>query len=347
MGTEEKALTTAVSAGGIELRSMDDLKLMAQTVINAKLAPAGIESPAQALIALEVGLEAGFKPMQGLRAVTVINNRPSWLGKAALALVRQRGVLKQSPGRKYLGGFDPSKKGLQRYEDDYRCVVTLWRVGDPEPHDFEYSVDDAKLAGLWNPSNPKKPWATAPKRMLYWRAIGQGMDELFSDVLLGLPLAEVAQDFGDEARGFERAKDVTPALPAETAPDPILEHFEKTEAGEEPDAELPEVLDPEIVEPEPEPPKKATKARRKKQDGRAREKATKADELLGDQAASTARAPVHEETDPLGEEPPPEEPEGCDHEWKMAGDPSSDAEPSLVCEKCGLTDEEVQTELGL
>lgn len=288
----------AVGPRGVEVTSIDDLKALAQTVISSRLAPAGVETPAQAFIAIQTGLEAGFTPMQGLRAVAVIGNRPSWLGKAALALVRQRGMLKQSPTRKYEGGFDESKKGLARYADDYTCTVTVWRQGDPEPHSFEYSVDDAKMAGLWNPGNNRKPWATAPKRMLYWRAIGQAMDELFSDVLLGLPLFENAQDFADE-RGFDHARVVNPAergaATEEEAADPLLAHFEKVVAGEKVEETDAEALGLEVVDEEP--------------------------------GEETDNSRVVE-----AEAQPPE----CEHDWIFEGNPKEDAEPTIVCRLCGV-----------
>ncbi|HUT77672.1 MAG TPA: hypothetical protein VM285_08300 [Polyangia bacterium] len=360
--TTRAVAVVGVNQGGIEITNVEELRMLATTVIQAKLAPPGIETVAQALIAIEVGLEAGFRPLQGLRAVAVINNRPTWLGKAALALVRQRGALKHSPTRKYTGTFDVSKSKLARYGDDYRCIVTVWRAGDPEPHDFEYSVDDAKTAGLWNPSNDRKPWATAPKRMLYWRAIGMAMDELFSDVLLGLPLAEVAEDYGDERRGFENAKDVTPATPEEAA-DPILAHFEEAEAAGETDGDVSDIvleesheaplsmqLEPSAVlrtkEPDPKP-KPNRKRTRKEADARTPVK-TVADEVLGDQDADTSRASIHEETAPIEDEDPPLEESGpCDHEWKMVGNPTSDDEPTLACTLCGLTDDQAQAELDL
>jgi hypothetical protein len=317
--SDEKAVAL-VGTRGIEVKTAEDLKTLAATVIASKLAPAGIETPAQAFIAMQTGLEAGFTPMQGLRAVAVIGNRPSWLGKAALALVRQRGMLKQSPTKKEVGSFEPEKKGLARYTDTFGIAVTVWRVGDPEPHTFTYTVDDAKVAGLWNPSNPKKPWATAPKRMLYWRAIGEAMDVLFSDVLLGLPLMENAQDFEDE-RGWKRARVVNPEDKGEAnaadAADPLLEHFEKQVAEEQAEAQtdMAAEIDPKIDEAEiVEPPS--------------------VEEALGSQAvASHAKA---------GGEMAPEKRTcvGNDHDWIFEGDPSGDAEPVIVCRDCGVLSEQ-------
>jgi hypothetical protein len=56
----------------------------------------------------------------------------------------------------------------------------------------QFSVADAKRAGLWGKSGP---WTQYPRRMLQLRARGFALRDAFPDVLKGLVTAEEAQDY--------------------------------------------------------------------------------------------------------------------------------------------------------
>lgn len=169
----------SLGARGVELKSFEELFRMATAAVRAGFAPEGVKTPEQALVAMEYGMELGFTPMRALTVCPVINGRPSIMGDAALALLRRDGLIaRDEPMVAYEGDGDART-----------CTVSF-----PSSHPgiaASFSVQDAKKAGLWG----KRAWAGYPDWMLMWRATGRVCRVHFSDVLLGLPLAEEARDF--------------------------------------------------------------------------------------------------------------------------------------------------------
>lgn len=72
-----------------------------------------------------------------------------------------------------------------------------------------FSVDDAKLAGLWGKQGP---WKQYPKRMLQLRARGFAIRDAFADVLKGMASAEEQEDI------VRVEKDITPEKASPDAP---------------------------------------------------------------------------------------------------------------------------------
>jgi hypothetical protein len=174
-------------SGGVQLSSLAELFRFAELAYQAKIAPKSLDSPQKIAVAIQFGAEFGLAPMASLRAVKVINGIPSFSGDAALALVTTSGKLVANPITEYIGEGD-----------DYRCRVTLVRVGVPSPLVSEFSVRDAKLAGLWGKrgrDGDPTPWVTYPRRMLYYRALGFNLRDNFADVLAGAVIAEEADDY--------------------------------------------------------------------------------------------------------------------------------------------------------
>jgi hypothetical protein len=80
------------------------------------------------------------------------------------------------------------------------------RKGMKSPLRTEYSVSEAKEAGLWE--KDKSPWKTAPKRMLMFRARGFNLRDNFGDVLKGCSIAELSDDYNGDLNqsGFTHAR---------------------------------------------------------------------------------------------------------------------------------------------
>jgi len=257
---EEKKKALTIGERGVQIENFSQLMDMAAVIAKSGFAPGNMEVE-QVAVAIQTGLEVGVSPMMAVRNMAVIEGRPSWMGKGALAIVRASGLLESTPQTRYYGELDASKKGLDQYPDDFECEVTVKRVGDREPQRFQYSVADAKLARLWgktSKSGRPTPWCTDPKRMMYWRALGQALDSVFSDVLLGLPLEEVARDFITEDQRAAQARVVEPAdekareeaAAPKPAHDPLLSLFEDEAKPQAPPQEPEEA---QVVEPEPSP----------------------------------------------------------------------------------------------
>lgn len=201
----------ALGDHGLELRTLDDAFRFAKYVVVSGLAPKGLDTPEKVLIALQLGAEAGLRPMASLRNIVVINGMPSWKGDGALAMCRSSHLWKPLPG-------DTPWKGIKGEGEKMEAFVTTWRKGDPAPVTTTFSVQDAKTAGLWGKQGP---WSQYPKRMLYYRALGFNLRDQFTDLLGGFPIAEEAADYPASV-AEPSPVNAPPSLPGPGTPDPIL-----------------------------------------------------------------------------------------------------------------------------
>jgi hypothetical protein len=152
---------------------------LAKLIASSELAPKDYRGkPGNVLIAMQLGAELGVAPMQAIQNVAVINGRPSVWGDLALALVQSH------------PDYESHKEFMEGSGDNRKAVFQIRRKGQ-EWHQQTFSVQDAKVAGLWGKVGP---WKTNPDRMLQMRARGFGLRDKFADALKGLRLAEEAMD---------------------------------------------------------------------------------------------------------------------------------------------------------
>jgi hypothetical protein len=195
--------TVPMGRTGIILQTMEDMWRFSQYVAVSGLAPKGMERPESIMVAIQMGAEVGMSPMQALQSIAVINNRPGIFGDAALALIRGSGELE-----KY--SQHTSGEG-----DGRKSVVKVTRRGQEEMIG-EFSVADAKKAGLWGKAGP---WTQYPDRMLLFRARGFVLRDAFGDVLKGIRTTEELGDIIDVTATVERPNVIdAPAPAATTAP---------------------------------------------------------------------------------------------------------------------------------
>ena len=199
-----------VKAGALALAivptNLDEAYRLAQAISISGLAPAGIKTPEQILIAILTGLEVGLKPMTALQRIAVINGRPTIWGDAAIGLVRASGLCEWI------------QEKIEGAGDQRVAVCSAKRKGEPEPIVGRFSVDNAKTAKLWGKtgqSGQPTPWVTHPDRMLQMRARGFALRDGFADVLGGMYLRE-------ELEG--ETIDVTPTVPTPPVPPPMPTH---------------------------------------------------------------------------------------------------------------------------
>jgi hypothetical protein len=181
--SENKALVKFNPETGFEFEDLDGMYRAAECYLQSGFAPKGFQSPQQLVICWARGAELGIRPLQAVDGMTVINNRLGIGGDLALALVRSKGMLAQSPKVSYVGQGDA-----------YTCTVQLHRKGDDEPREYSFSVGEAKAARIYDRSDA---WKGYPKRMTYYRALGFGLRDLFSDILKGMVTAEELHDYAD------------------------------------------------------------------------------------------------------------------------------------------------------
>ena len=181
--------------------------------------------PANIMVAAQMGAELGLKPLQAIQNIAVINGRPAVWGDALLAIVRGH----------------PECQGVREYTegegDRMIAICEVSRKGEEHPIRGEFSVDDAKAAGLWNKQGP---WKQYPKRMLKLRARAFALRDGFADALRGIQVAEEVQDITPMAEQSA----ATPAPQRSSAADALLRRHQARAA----------VQEAEVVEPEPEDP---------------------------------------------------------------------------------------------
>jgi hypothetical protein len=178
------------AAAGFEFNDLDGMYRAAQCYLQSGFAPPSFRTPQQLIICWARGAELGLKPLQAIEGLTVINNRIGMMGDLALAMVRQSGEL-----LKY-------EKEWSGEGDELTCRVVLQRKGSKE-HVYSFSVAEAKKAQIYERS---PTWKGYPKRMTYYRALGFGLRDEFSDILRNMYTSEELQDLATlEAVEAEKA----------------------------------------------------------------------------------------------------------------------------------------------
>ncbi len=190
MSDETKAeLVTGNALSPIIPRTVEEVGRLADAVIAAGMVPNsyagtnGAGTKAKIMIGIMKGLEVGFGPITALSHICIINNRPSLYGEAAIALCHRAGAIESV--RHYYEGKEGS--------DDWIAIYEIRRRKHEQAYIGTFSVKDAKRAHLW--ANPKRtPWIEYPQRMLLARARAFALREGFADYLMGLSIAEEAED---------------------------------------------------------------------------------------------------------------------------------------------------------
>lgn len=208
---------------------------IASAVCKAQMAPRGLDTPEKAMVAIMHGLEVGLTPMNALQSIAVVNGRPTIWGDGAIGLARASGLLEWME-EKYEGA---------EYEDGFKAICIVKRKGEPKPTRSEFSVADAKKAGLWGKQGP---WQQYPKRMLQMRARAFALRDGFADVLKGLSIKEEVEDYAirdamprDEPPAPPVPEIASPsAQPAATAEDLVFVQGESEPLEEMPGAQTAE-----------------------------------------------------------------------------------------------------------
>jgi hypothetical protein len=167
--------------GGLVPTDIDGLWRLATIMVKSGFMPKAIQTTEAVFVAVQMGLEVGLSPMQAVQNIAVINGRPALWGDAMIGLVEASGALEEFK-EYYQGDYGT---------DDFRAVCVAKRRGHEAVIINEFSIADAKIAGLWLKDGP---WRTYPKRMLKMRARGFTLRDGFADKLKGLKSAEELMD---------------------------------------------------------------------------------------------------------------------------------------------------------
>jgi RecT family len=208
--TRLPALIAGHKPQAIVPHDMDTCYRLAKAVCYAGMAPRGLDTPEKAMVAIMHGLEIGLTPMAALQRIAVVNGRPTIWGDGAMGLVRASGLCES---------IDESIDGAG---EAMNATCIAFRKGQATPITGEFSVADAKKAGLWGKSGP---WQQYPKRMLQMRARAFCLRDGFADVLGGLYLREEIDEEQSERRPYTKRQTATP-------PDPDKQEAEEKKLAE-------------------------------------------------------------------------------------------------------------------
>lgn len=194
------------------------------------------KTQAALIIGLMKSVEIGVPPLTGINGIMIVNNRPSVWGDLAVALVQRDGHLEKMEVRK-IGPEPVPGTPLDKWDRGFGFRVMMWRRGQDQPYVGEFTVGDAKRAGLWE-NTRKQPWINYPLDMLFNRARAKAMRAGFADSLHGMSIVEEARDVAPEPERISAASILSdepaePAAPAiEHQPQPPAQDFGTAEARE-------------------------------------------------------------------------------------------------------------------
>jgi hypothetical protein len=191
MSTQRQELTT--QQFNFVPTTLKEAQEYATIFANSGLCPEGYRGrPNDILIVWQMGKELGLDKMQALRTLGCINGMPFAYGDGLLALIKRHPDFIDM--KEWFEG-EISKNTLTAY-------CTLERV-DQKPVTQSFSMEDAKLAGLWH---KKGVWQQYPKRMLQHRARGFAAKDAFPDALYGLKSEEEARSIAESQAIVEVAQ---------------------------------------------------------------------------------------------------------------------------------------------
>ena len=202
-------LTVQTKSFSLTPSNLEEAMRFASILAKTELVPKSYQGKPEAIVvAMAWGAEIGLSGLQAVQNIASINGRPSLWGDAALAVVMAH------------PSYEDHEERIEGAGDQMRAVCTMKRKGKADKT-VEFSVNDAKRAGLWGKQGP---WTAYPQRMLQMRARGFAMRDQFPDALRGMSLAEESQDI--EERDITSRSEVT--MPkrrktAEAAHDPAGE----------------------------------------------------------------------------------------------------------------------------
>lgn len=163
------------------LSTMENAFSLADRLAKSSLVPENYRGKPNDILVAMFWCESLKMPItQGLQSIAVVNGRPSLYGDGALAVIRASGKLEYMT-EEWSGD---EKTGTRK------ATCRVKRVNEKGEAVREYSMDDAKRAGLLN----RQTYRNYLDRMLQMRARGYALRDKFADVLMGMSYGEEQED---------------------------------------------------------------------------------------------------------------------------------------------------------
>jgi hypothetical protein len=164
------------------------LKEQARIALSSGYLPKSIRTPEQAITIGLAGRELGLPPLTAFRSIHLIDGKITLSADLMHALVHKR-----------VAGAVCNVV----VTNNEKCVVEAQRPGGKVVA-FEFTLDDAKAAGLTGKEN----WRKYPAAMLRARAISAACRAVFPEIFLGVYTPEELESAVETTREVERANPV-------------------------------------------------------------------------------------------------------------------------------------------
>lgn len=169
---------SAVEYRGLQPRSFEAMLQMAEMFSQSGMVPPQYQGqPANIMVAMQMGAEVGFSPLQALNNVDIIEGKPCFKVEALVAIAMNSPAWDES-------GYKPAVYSGTPKTDQWTCTVTVKRKGHV-PITGQFSYGQARAAGKIDPSKPRSNWNLYPEDMLYARAMGRAIKRAFPDAIKG------------------------------------------------------------------------------------------------------------------------------------------------------------------
>ncbi len=175
-------------------QSFDELMVAVNMISQANIVPGAYRGkPADIAVAGLMGAEQGWPLMVALRYIHVVDGKPTLSAEAMNAKIQQAG------------------HRMKIDVDSNRCRIEAERRDNGNAMTYEFSMVDAKQAGLLTKNN----WQSYPKAMMMARAISQIGRTLFPDILSGM--GYTPEELGDDSWCVEPEQSAAEAAAATTS----------------------------------------------------------------------------------------------------------------------------------
>jgi RecT family len=228
--------------------------------------------PDDILVAMQLGAELGFAPMQSLQCIAVINGRPAVWGDGFLAKIMSSPRYKEhsefyttdpAAGNQEDEPPPPKMRKRRVTQDDLKnpdttgwCVIYV--KDRKQPFIGSFSIGQANRAGLT--AKRDTPWQTYPDRMLIMRARSWAGRDGFAADLKGISTVEELLDIPTVATVPIEPRRASQVAEQEAAVEAMVEPAAETAAPTEREATAPDTdVAPKPTTVVPPPPTRATR----------------------------------------------------------------------------------------
>lgn len=204
---------------------------VSQVLVASRLLPRSIQTPEAAFAVIATGRELGLSAMQALRAIHIVEGKPTLSADLMVALV------KRSPECSFFRLVESTAE---------RATYETQRRGEPSPTRLSWTIEEARASGAATKDN----WRKYPAAMLRARASSGLARAVYPDLVLGVYDPDELD-----------VRDVTPAAPVTVTVEPVAPPpapapaptTRSRKAAQPPPAPVapPAPVEPEVVDVEP------------------------------------------------------------------------------------------------